>query len=469
MDKAKRLLQRQPSYQPIGDDAEGDAPSTDGNHSGRHQPAFSPVVYGVFLLLGVAMLWPWNSFMSAAPYFQFRFRSSKGILSNFQAAELSVSTVANLGSVWVLAKLQAGASYPRRIVTSLSINTVAFAIVAISTRVALGVAPGVYLGFLILAAFTTSLATGFMQNGAFAYVAGYRRSEYVQAIMLGQAVAGVLPPIVQISSVLSAAKRGAQASTASQGPSTSAFAYFLTAAGVSALTLSAYFYLLVTHKPSATADVVVGHEGDMDDSEEDPLQPSQDADNPHSKQSVPLTYLGKQLFFPGAAVFLTFGLTMVFPVFTQEIFTTNPNPPPFLQDASFIPLGLLIWNAGDLAGRVVPLASTFSLAHRPKILFALSVARVVFIPLYLVCNIVPAEGPQSAGAGVGKAMPDLFYFAVVQFPFGLSNGYLGSCCMMGAGHLVKEDEREASGAFMGLLLVAGLAVGSFCSFFVGNG
>ena len=40
--------------------------------------------------------------------------------------------------------------------------------------------------------FTASLAAGFCQNGVFAYVAGFGMGEYTQAIMIGQAVAGVL-------------------------------------------------------------------------------------------------------------------------------------------------------------------------------------------------------------------------------------------------------------------------------------
>jgi len=52
----------------------------------------------------------------------------------------------------------------------------------------------------------------------------------------------------------------------------------------------------------------------------------------------------------------------------------------------------------------------------------------------------------------------------VQFLFGLSNGYLGSSCMMGVEEWVEEEEREAAGGFMGLWLVGGLTVGSLGSF-----
>ena len=52
----------------------------------------------------------------------------------------------------------------------------------------------------------------------------------------------------------------------------------------------------------------------------------------------------------------------------------------------------------------------------------------------------------------------------MEFPFGLTNGWLGSSAMMAAGEWVDDCEREAAGGFMGLCLVAGLTVGSLMSF-----
>ena len=60
---------------------------------------------------------------------------------------------------------------------------------------------------------------------------------------------------------------------------------------------------------------------------------------------------------------------------------------------------------------------------------------------------------------------DAFYLGVVQLLFGVSNGYIGSSCMMAAGlPMVADEEREAAGAFMGFCLVFGLSVGSLLSF-----
>jgi equilibrative nucleoside transporter 1/2/3 len=384
-------------------------------------------------------------FLAAGPYFQRRFETNESLLRNFQSAELSVSTVGNLGSMIVLTKLQARANYPKRILASLGMNIMVFTLLAMSTRIFLGVSAGVYFAFLMVAVFSASLATGLCQNGVFAFVSGFGREEYTQGIMAGQGIAGVLPCIAQIVSVLSVS----ESRSGGDGPqksSKSAFAYFLTATCVSALSLVAFLYLLTRASSKVR----------MKDSA---AQPDNTAELPTSgRRSIPLTHLFRKLFWLAAAVFLTFAITMMFPVFTQQIFSVRDpaSAPRLFQPASFIPLAFLFWNAGDLIGRVIPAVPSFSLTSRPRTLFLLSVSRLVFIPLYLLCNI------QGKGASISS---DAFYLLVVQLLFGITNGYIGSSCMMGFIEYVNADEREAAGGFMSLCLVAGLTVGSFLSFF----
>lgn len=109
---------------------------------------------------------------------------------------------------------------------------------------------------------------------------------------------------------------------------------------------------------------------------------------------------------------------------------------------------------GDLAGRLVTLGP-LNLRHRPVALFVVAIARAGFLPMYLLCNIL------GKGAVVKS---DVFYLFGVQFLFGLSNGWLGSCCMMAAGEYVDDGEREAAGGFMAINLVGGLTAGSLLSF-----
>ncbi|KAL9612768.1 MAG: hypothetical protein Q9167_002653 [Letrouitia subvulpina] len=260
--------------------------------------------------------------------------------------------------------------------------------------------------------------------------------------MTGQAIAGVLPCIAQIVSVLSVPEKDTPNMNAGQESPKSAFAYFLTSMLVSALTLLAFLFSL---KNTASKSTIKAATNDLETAEEDELV-------------VGLWTLFRKLRFMALAVFLCFGITMVFPVFTQAILSVHPEDaaPRLLKPACFIPLAFLVWNMGDLAGRLVTAIPRSTLIHWPRTILLLSILRLIFVPLYLLCNV------HGKGAAVNS---DTFYLIFVQFLFGLTNGYIGSNCMMGIGVWVDTEEREAAGGFMGLMIIGGLTVGSLFSFF----
>ena len=385
-------------------------------------------------------------FLAASPYFQRRFSSSPYLLKHFASYILSVSTLTNLVSMTLLTHLQRSASYPFRIFISLCLNIVTFTLLAFSTTLFRSISAEDYFAFLVIMVFTASLATGFCQNGVFAYASGFGMSEYTQAIMTGQAIAGVLPCIAQIVSVLSVPAHKASDTSAGQESSKSAFAYFLTATLVSTITLVAFAALVRMHRTKSTFKATADS---LDNSEQDEYI---------ERRVVSLWTLFKKLRFMALAVFVCFAASMVFPVFTQRILSvrSQDTAPRLLQPSCFIPLGFLLWNLGDLVGRLVAGIPRFALIQWPRAIFLFSILRLLFIPLYLLCNI------RGRGAVVES---DAFYLFVVQFFFGATNGYIGSICMMGASVWVHSEEREAAGGFMGLMLVGGLTVGSLLSFF----
>ncbi|PYH40768.1 nucleoside transmembrane transporter FUN26 [Aspergillus saccharolyticus JOP 1030-1] len=391
-------------------------------------------------------------FLAAAPYFYHRFQTDDWTATHFQPSILTVSTVTNLGSSFILAKLQNGASYPKRTVVSLLMNIVVFTFLAFSTIFMKDVSVANYFIFLLFMVFGASLATGVNQNGVYAYVAGFGREEYTQAIMSGQGVAGVLPCIVQILSVLFVASdqgdnENDQVNAASPQSSKSAFAYFMTATAVSSLALLAFTSLVKrrSNLPCSSDNTATS----IGSNEDDTSKPA---------KTIGLWTLFQRLRFTALAMILCFTVTMVFPVFTAQIESVNHGHRLF-EAPVFIPLAFFFWNAGDLIGRMLVLWPALSLVHRPWALFVFAIARAAFIPLYQLCNI------RGRGAVVQS---DLFYLVVVQLLFGVTNGYLGSNCMMGAGQ-VATDEREPAGAFMGLMLVTGLMLGSLLSFLAAGG
>lgn len=389
-------------------------------------------------------------FLAAAPYFHSRFESNEWAATHYQSSILSVSTVTNLASSYTFARIQKNVSYPRRITLSLLMNCVIFTFLAFSTVIMTDVSVHGYFVFVMIMVFGTSLATGLNQNGVFAYVAGFGREEYMQAIMSGQGISGVLPCIIQIFSVLAVPRNstGGQDDGAQQGSSPkSAFIYFLTATGVSVLTLLVFLYLL-RNRPSPRLK-------SSDDDEDTALVEGTE------DKSVSLWTLFLKLRYLACAVFMVFLVTMmIFPVYTSRILSVNdPSKSRMYDSTVFIPLAFLFWNVGDLTGRMAVAIPKLSLSHRPWLALTLSVVRIGFIPLYLLCNI------NGQGASVSS---DLFYLFIVQALFGITNGYLASSCMMGASHWVSADERHAAGGFMGMMLVGGLTAGSLLSFVVAS-
>jgi len=395
--------------------------------------------------------------MAAAPYFQKRFASDPWILENFQSTIISVSTCTNLVAMLILTNIQYTASYPFRINTALAMNVGVFVLLTASTTFFLDVSPGAYLAFLLAMVGISAWACGLIQNGAFAFAASFRRPECTQAIMAGQGVAGVLPPIAQMVTVLvvpappppAAAGPGSvvQPTPPSHEAGSAAFIYFLTAVIISVSALVAFQPLVRRHNRLIEARMMEAMAESMNSVEEAERA---------ARKVVSLKTLFVKLHWTALSVFMCFVVAMFFPVFTAKIVSVRDpaGSGPLFQPAAFIPLAFFFWNLGDLLGRMATILP-FSLSHRPAALFALSLARWLFLPLYLLCNI------RGRGAVVSS---DFFYLCLVQLPFGLTNGWLGSSSMMAAGEWVDEGEREVAGGFMGLCLVAGLTVGSLLSF-----
>jgi equilibrative nucleoside transporter 1/2/3 len=116
-------------------------------------------------------------------------------------------------------------------------------------------------------------------------------------------------------------------------------------------------------------------------------------------------------------------------------------------DAWFGILIVLVFNVGDVAGRVA--CDYPSLCVGRAALLPLSLARGALIPLFVLC-----VNPRLL---TGHAVP----YALMLLA-GVSNGYVSSLCMMHGPTLplVREAERPAAGGLMSVSLLAGCTVGS---------
>ncbi|KMQ81428.1 nucleoside transporter family, partial [Lasius niger] len=179
----------------------------------------------------------------------------------------------------------------------------------------------------------------------------------------------------------------------------SAFLYFLAAVVISAAALIAFLPLIPKHNRLLESRLA----GSMTN--------IQDAERAARKVTSPWRLFNK-LRWLALGVALTFTVTMFFPVFTVKIRSVREDAGLLFHPAAFVPLAFLLWNLGDLGGRMAAVLPC-SLKHMPFVLFLLAAARLGQLLLYFLCNL--------GGRGAVVAS-DSFYLFVVQLLFGLTNG-----------------------------------------------
>jgi len=156
------------------------------------------------------------------------------------------------------------------------------------------------------------------------------------------------------------------------------------------------------------------------------------------------------------SVWGTFALTLfLFPGVTAKMAGTGSSR--FSGDI-FVPFLFLVFNVGDLCGRV---AASWRTLINPKYLWVFVTLRLVFIPLFLLCNKSSSGGVVDFAVFGNDAWPVIF-MAI----FSISNGYLGSQTMMyGPSQVGTYQPNQAkAGTFMAFCLSLGIFVGSVSSF-----
>jgi len=154
----------------------------------------------------------------------------------------------------------------------------------------------------------------------------------------------------------------------------------------------------------------------------------------------------------------------VFPPITMSITSTRPNVNPLLFGAYHF----LVFNVADFGGRTI-CAHPSVVIWSAKRLLTLSLARTLFVPLFLMCNI---QRSSLAPPSTPIINSDILYMLILII-FGFSNGYVSSLCMMSAPSLEhnprlngRREDVDVAATLASFCLVGGLAIGSIASFAV---
>ncbi|KAG0801993.1 hypothetical protein G6F57_004406 [Rhizopus arrhizus] len=398
----------------------------------------------IYFVYGVAMLLPWNVFITASEFFAKRFAGTI-YEERFQNYFSTYSTLTNLLTFILVLWLQSKSLFKMNSFIPIVINTIVFGTMAITVEIDFQGED--YFWFVLFFMVLTGGTTSFFQNAVFSE-ASRLPPVYVQAVLSGQGIAGV---VVAVSSILSALAGSSDSAPDDTSIARSAFLYFLSAL---LITLTALVgRVLVTQLPFYNYHIHSGYE-DNESGEQDGVE-----NEPVTVIDVVRKSYG--LIFSVAYVFV---ITLIlFPSLTALIKSVHRsnNSGRFFDDDIFVAFHFLLFNVGDWVGRVMPLSERFQV-FRVKSLVSMSLLRTIFVPLFLVCNVVV-----SSERNLPVLVRNDFVYFLIVWIFAVSNGWIGSLCMMAAPQqkaIKSGKEKSMVGSVMSFSLVLGLAIGGLLSF-----
>ncbi|KAH6926363.1 hypothetical protein HPB50_017543 [Hyalomma asiaticum] len=397
----------------------------------------------VFLLLGVVVMLPWNFTTNASDFWMYKFRNVSipydytfTHKTELQAHLFGAFSVA--GSFPSLVAVYLGTLFNHKIgqdvrnilgfVLCITFFTIVTAFVKINTD-------SWQVGFFILTVILLSLLNAFVSwlQGGIIGLAALLPSDYMHSLVIGMAVGGLFASVMQIICLLG-----------HTDPTTAALAYFLCAIFVFVAALACFLFMLSTDffvycikTPEVSIQDLIT-ESDLE-----------------IKASTSLIL--RKVWPQAASVLYVMAVSMsVFPAVAVLVVSSDVESGSLWTGRFFLPVcGYLLFNAGDLVGRIVCSYVPLDEKHEHTVLW-LTLARTVFIPLFMLCNAHPRHYlPVLLNSDVA--------FVVLMTVFAFSNGYLLSAAMMQSSRKVASYLQERAGFLMCSAIMTGLTIGGFTS------
>ncbi|XP_076599870.1 equilibrative nucleoside transporter 1-like [Chaetodon auriga] len=426
-------------------------------------------VWIIFFILGLGTLLPWNFFMTATMYFTSRLKDPATDLSSNLTANQTLAGVdtrnvleSKFNNVMTLCAMvplliftclnsfiHQRIPQKLRISGSLTVILVVFMLTAVLVKVDMAPLPFFTLTMIKIICINSF---GAILQGSLFGLAGILPASYTTPIMSGQGLAGTFAAFSMICALASG--------SALQD---SAFGYFITACVVILLAIMSYLslprmeffqYFMESNGSRPSAD----EENKMDllKKESAEKRPVMSLMEDEAQPSVSVLNIFKQIWVMALSVCFIFTVTIgTFPAVTVEVKSTVANGGAW--ETYFIPVScFLLFNVMDWVGR--SLTAVCMWPNKDSMwLPVLVILRVVFIPLFMLCNVQPRH-----------YLPVLFshdaWYIIFMIFFSFSNGYLASLCMCFGPKKVPQHEAETAGAIMAFFLSLGLALGAAVSF-----
>ncbi|CAG5132053.1 unnamed protein product [Candidula unifasciata] len=405
--------------------------------------------YGVFLIfgfLGLASLLPWNFFITAKKYFDYKFRNTSlpvdavagdesitTMQQEFESYLSIVSNVSNLLFMIATVLLVQSISVKVRIVVSTVLITVIFivttALVEVDTD---SWQDTFFIVTLVIATVMSGLQS--VLTGSVLGLSTIFPPMYSQSAMIGQAAGGTFSAVVNI---LTLAGGGDAVS--------SALVYFLIAAVIIVLSLISYVCL---HFMDFSRFYMVTQGSSVQEINEDISL------NLNGVNKVEyFVSIIKKVWMYSISVCLVFTVTLsVFPAICSLIKSSSDDSNAWTRTYFTPVVCFLLFNVGDFIGRLSTFIVKYPGSHRPALLLFFCVLRIGFIPLLMLCNVQPRH--------LTFVLDNDAYPIVLITLLGLTNGYLGTLCMSFGPIGVRDEHLEGAGMMLALAMTIGLAAGS---------
>ncbi|KAH0622602.1 hypothetical protein JD844_025034 [Phrynosoma platyrhinos] len=322
-----------------------------------------------------------------------------------------------------------------RILCSLVAIFLVFMITAILVKIPMEPLP-FFIFTMIKIVFINSF--GAILQGSLFGLAGLLPASYTAPIMSGQGLAGTFAALAMICAIASGSKL-----------EDSAFGYFITACVVILMAIGSYvilprldFFRYYSMKDKTEYRVHEKHsemETKVDLIKKDEpngveVKHSINGASHAPKHNSSVLSIFKKIWVMAVSVCLVFTVTIgVFPSVTVAVKST-------------------------IAGETLWVPSPKAEPGKDSwLLPSMVIARVVFIPLFMLCNVQPRSN-----------LPVIFghdaWYIIFMIFFSISNGYLASLCMCFGPKKVLSHEAETAGTIMAFFLSLGLALGAIFSF-----
>lgn len=418
-------------------------------------------VWLIFFMLGLGTLLPWNFFMTATAYFTSRLKEpslvdqsanqteaagdSRSVLeAKFNNVMTLCAMVPLLLCTCLTSFLHSLIPQRLRVMGSLVIILLVFIITVVLVKVSMEPLPFFSITMVKIVIINSF---GAVLQGSLFGMAGLLPASYTTPIMSGQGLAGTFAAFAMICAIAS----GSELNDA-------AFGYFITACGVIFLSILSYMML-----PKLEFFQFYQERKQRSDEEKNSVslmlkEGKDQADDQMKPQKVSMVNIFKKIWLLALSVCFIFIVTIgTFPAVTAD--TRSSLADGGSWDLYFIPVScFLLFNVCDWSGR--SLTALFMWPHKDSLILPVSIlSRVVFIPLFMLCNVQPR-----LHLPVYFHHDGIFIAFIVLFAF--SNGYLASLCMCYGPQNVLPHEAETAGAIMAFFLSLGLALGAGLSFFV---